>query len=210
MNLKDSFRYQNFLEDIINKTKWQLENQSNVTTRSEEHQRKKSNPDAENETVNVTPDRLFPNITINSLIGFYEQAVSEKIKLTVAIDKAKKQLNDLSYDAGLAINRIRQGFANTMRFLAGIRPSESITQTKGYKFNVNGDQVPYFYDVKTVVSIDFDRNHVRSLFKKYTDEANATSDVLDHALLDAQVDFEPLFDMNNTFEETVERYFEGE
>lgn len=103
-------------------------------------------------------------------------------------------------------NKIRQNVAGALRRLASIKNTESTTQGRDYKFNVNGDQVPYVYDIKSVTTIDFDRNLAKHLAKKYTDEANAVSDQLDHAMLDIEVVIEPAFNMTETFEESVDSF----
>lgn len=210
MKLKEAFNYQNHLSNIINCLRCDLVNSSNVMKTTEQHLCKEANPDAENKTVDATPARRFPEIKINQLIDFYKAVVIEKIRMVEAIDKAKRAADGTYYDAGIEINKIRQQFASVMRCLADNKASEIKTTNKGFKFNVNGDQVPYVYEVKVVSTIDYDRDKVRNLYKEYTNAAAATSDALDHALLEVEVDFIPRFDINETYEEAVESFCKGE
>ena len=46
-----------------------------------------------------------------------------------------------------------------------MKSCEKTIAGKGYKFNVNNEQVPYIYDVVEKTTIDFDRNTVKALIK---------------------------------------------
>ena len=87
--------------------------------------------------------------------------------------------------------------------IADIRPSETKTTAKGYKFDINGEQKPYVYDVNRKTSIDFDRTDVRNLIKKYLKETDEISAKLDLIEITTQVNFAPKWDINEKFEELV-------
>ena len=206
MNLKESFRYHNYLNEMLNATASYFINRNNVTRTVQEHLRKKSNPDAQDEKIDATQERLFGDYKVDGLINFYQAIAEEKFKLAAAVETAKRGYKPICFDAAMEMNKIRQNVASALRRLASIKNTESTTQGRDYKFNVNGDQVPYVYDIKSVTTIDFDRNLAKLLAKKYTDEANAVSDQLDHAMLDIEVVIEPAFNMTETFEESVDSF----
>jgi len=82
-----------------------------------------------------------------------------------------------------------------------------MTYANGYKFNNEGNQVPYRYDVKEVTTIDFDRNFVRDLMRKYQQEANEISNKADHCMIDTELEgFIPMFDPDGSFDDIVEVY----
>ena len=87
--------------------------------------------------------------------------------------------------------------------IADIKPSEIKTTSKSYKFDINGEQKPYVYDVNRKTSIDFDRTDVRNLIKKYLKETDEISAKLDLIEITTQVDFTPTWDVNEKFEELV-------
>ena len=59
MNLKESYRYANYLDGLLSTAYTYLRNKGFVTTTVEEHLRKQSNPDVENE-------ELEPNSSMSS------------------------------------------------------------------------------------------------------------------------------------------------
>ena len=208
MNIKEAFRYQNYLDNMMQRANMYLSCVVNVTKTKQTHFRKKANPDAEDETLEDTQKRALGEYEVNRLVSFYCALADEKIGLCDAIDDAKCNYMPLRYDASLAANRCRQAVANTLRHMASIKSTEAVSTERGYKLNANGEQVPYVYDMKSVTTIDFDRDIVKKLAKAYTDRANDVSDMLDRALLDIEVVFTPRFNMMESFEETVESFMD--
>lgn len=183
---------------------------TNVTKTKQTHFRKKANPDAEDETTEDTQKRALGEYDVNRIVEFYCALADEKIGLCDAIEDAKRGYKPIRYDAALASNKCRQNIASTLRRMAAIKNSEITSTERGYKLNATGEQVPYVYDVKSVTTIDFDRNEIKRIAKAYTDRANDVSDILDHALLDIEVVFDPRFNMTESFEETVEAFMNKE
>ena len=103
----------------------------------------------------------------------------------------------------IAMNEKKQGFVTVLNGIADIKPSEIKTTSKSYKFDINGEQKPYVYDVNRKTSIDFDRTDVRNLIKKYLKETDEISAKLDLIEITTQVDFTPTWDINEKFEELV-------
>lgn len=66
-----------------------------------------------------------------------------------------------------------------------------------------GDQVSYSYEVIETTSIDFNRNDVRNLIKKYLKETDEISTKLDAIEINTVVDHSPLFDVNDVFDELI-------
>ena len=201
MNLKESYRYANYLDGLLSTAYTYLRNKGFVTTTVEEHLRKKSNPDVENETIEVQKP-FDVEFSPNNVINFAVKVIDEKDKLSNAIAKAKST-TEIDIDNAIAMNKKKQGFVSVLNGIADIKPSETKTTSKGYKFDINGEQKPYIYDVNRKTSIDFDRNDVRNLIKKYLKETDEISAKLDMIEITTQVDFIPTWDVNEKFEELV-------
>lgn len=77
---------------------------------------------------------------------------------------------------------------------------QSITD---YKFDVDGKQTSYRYEVIETTTIDFDRNDVRGLAKKLQKECDNISSKLDLIELTTDVEFTPKWDVNDTLEEII-------
>ena len=201
MNLKESYRYANYLDSLLRRAYTYLGNTGFVTTTVEEHLRSKSNPDVDDETIEVQKP-YDVEFTPNQVIDFVVKVIEEKEKLSEAIAKAKST-TEINIDNAISINKKKQGFVSVLNGIADIKPSETKTTSKSYKFDINGEQKPYVYDVNRKTSIDFDRTDVRKLVKKYLKETDEISSKLDLIEITTQVDIEPRFDVNDKFEELV-------
>ena len=201
MNLKESYRYANYLDSLLRRAYTYLGNTGFVTTTVEEHLRSKSNPDVDDETIEVQKP-YDVEFTPNQVIDFVVKVLDEKEKLSDAIAKAKST-TEINIDNAISMNKKKQGFVSVLNGIADIKPSETKTTSKSYKFDINGEQKPYVYDVNRKTSIDFDRTDVRKLVKKYLKETDEISSKLDLIEITTQVDIEPRFDVNDKFEELV-------
>ena len=201
MNLKESYRYANYLDGLLSTAYTYLRNKGFVTTTVEEHLRKQSNPDVENETIEVQKP-FDVEFKPNDVIDFVVKVITEKEKLSDAIAKAKNT-TDINIDNAISMNKKKQVFVSVLNGIADIKPSEIKTTSKSYKFDINGEQKPYVYDVNRKTSINFDRNDVRNLIKKYLKETDEISAKLDLIEITTQVDFTPTWDVNEKFEELV-------
>ena len=201
MNLKESYRYANYLDGLLSTAYAYLRNKGFVTTIVEEHLRKQSNPDVENETIEVQKP-FDVEFSPNDVIDFVVKVITEKEKLSDAIAKAKNT-TDINIDNAISMNKKKQVFVSVLNGIADIKPSEIKTTSKSYKFDINGEQKPYVYDVNRKTSINFDRNDVRNLIKKYLKETDEISAKLDLIEITTQVDFTPTWDVNEKFEELV-------
>ena len=201
MNLKESYRYANYLDDLLSTAYTYLRNKGFVTTVVEEHLRKQSNPDVENETIEVQKP-FDVEFLPNDVIDFVVKVIEEKDKLSDAIAEAKST-TEINIDNAISMNKRKQTFVSVLNGIADIKPSEIKTTSKSYKFDINGEQKPYVYDVNRKTSIDFDRTDVRNLIKKYLKETDEISAKLDLIEITTQVDFTPTWDINEKFEELV-------
>ena len=201
MNLKESYRYANYLDGLLSTAYTYLRNKGFVTTTVEEHLRSKSNPDVGDETIEVQKP-FDVEFLPNDVIDFVVKVIEEKEKLSESIAKAKGT-TEINIDNAIAMNKKKQGFVSVLNGIADIKPSEIKTTSKSYKFDINGEQKPYVYDVNRKTSIDFNRTDVRNLIKKYLKETDETSAKLDLIEITTQVDFIPKWDINEKFEELV-------
>ena len=202
MNLKESYRYANFLDHLLITAYSYLCNKDFVTTTTEEHLRSKVNPDAENEIVKIQK----PNdveFTPNQVIDLVVNIIDEKEKLSDAISKAKSG-TEIDIDNAIAMNKKKQKFIGVLNSLANIKPKERQKNGSDYKFNTDGNQVSYYYTINETTTIDFDRNDVRKLAKKYLKETDEISAKLDAIEINTVLNFTPKYDVNSTFEECVE------
>lgn len=204
MYLKEAFRYQNYLNGLISTTTNYLGSVQYTTKTVQEHLRKKANPDAENETIELSAERALA-YTANQMVDFLQHLIDEKQKLTKAISEAKKGCS-IDIDAEVANNRIRQNVAATLSRMGNMKPSERMTRAYAYKFNAEGNQVQYAYEVKEVTTIDFNRNKVKGISKKLIQCADESSTAIDKVMVELVVDYAPNYSVNDFFEDAIEQF----
>lgn len=200
MILKDAYRYQKCLSTMIGQAETLLLNNSFVTSTTQKHNRKKANSEAEDEIIEV--DKPITDFTAMDVINFIADAIKEKQKISDAIVVAKRN-TEIDIDSSISLNKIKQEYIGYLRRLAAMDSSERKTYGTDYKFDVDGKQTSYRYEVIETTTIDFDRNDVRGLAKKLQKECDNISSKLDLIELTTDVEFTPKWDVNDTLEEII-------
>lgn len=200
MILKDAYRYQKCLSTMIGQAETLLLNTSFVTSTTQKHNRKKANSEAEDEIIEV--DKPITDFTAMDVINFIADAIKEKQKISDAIVAAKRN-TEIDIDSSISLNKIKQEYIGYLRRLAAMDSSEKKTYGTDYKFDVDGKQTSYRYEVIETTTIDFDRNDVRGLAKKLQKESDEISSKLDLIELTTDVEFIPKWDVNDTLEEII-------
>lgn len=206
MNLKEAFRFQNKLESLIMNTENILDDEDCVTLTKRTYLYKKANPDAENETMTIIPDTEYYR-QLNEMIEFAVYLLDQREKLSEAINKAKRGL-PLDLDGEVSLNRYRQRLSESFRRMARIK-SREVTETNGgvgYRFNNEGNQVAYKCDVKRVTTINFNRNTVRKYAAQLSEKADIASAEIDRCMINYEVNYQPEFDVNDSFDEVFEKF----
>lgn len=204
MTLKESFRYQNFLDTILGQAENYLRMTENYMVVTEEHLRNKVIPAAENDTFDNLADREI-QVKPDVLVDFVITVLTEKEALTKAINVAKAQhCNEL--DALVEVNKFRRGVIETLKRMSRCKGKESTLKGNAYTFNAEGNQTQYYYDIKKTSKIDFDRPKLKKLISLLATESDRASATIDYWQTSVPVDFAPQFDLNDTFEELAEAY----
>lgn len=208
MNLKEAFRFQNRLLELMSEAEAILTDEENITRVETTSLRKKVMPEAENEVELQEPDSPFAD-RINELSDFLLYLLEQRSALAAAIRRAKNGM-ELDLDTESGLNRQRQSIAAVFQRMAALRSSERLISGggTGFRFNAEGNQVSYRCDLKRVVTINFDRNKIRKLSAKLYGEADSISTRLDIALVDTEVDCQAPFAVSDTFAEVFEDYCE--
>lgn len=201
MILKEAFRYQNYLSTLFARATSYLIGDSFITTTVQKHYRTKSNPDAQDEEITVLKSYNV-DFTPNELLDFVVKLIDEKQKLSNAITAAKKSAS-IDIDAAMSMNKTKQEFIQVLRRMASVKPSETEREGVAYKFNNDGDQVPYKYPITEVKSIEFNRDDVKGLITKYKKETDTISTERDRIDIMTEVDYEPIWEVDTPLEDIV-------
>jgi len=204
MNLKESFRYQNFLEKMMASAGGSIASHEHSLKVVRRHLRNRVNPgvpDAE-ETV-CSGEKFFAN---DDVLQFMLQLVEERQKLSHAIGLAKASM-PFDIDSAIETNKFRQNAAQHMkRMLNHTASEEKFECGTDYKFDADGSIVKYLYDVQVETVEAFDREKAKAALRQILSEADRTSVTIDTAMTSVQVDYHPLFDVNGTFDDAMEQY----
>lgn len=199
MNLKEAFRYQNKLLRMMGEAQAFLDRERNLVRIESTMLRHKVNPDAPDETTLEVTESEYAGQATNMAV-FLMFLLNERERLSQAICATKRAM-EMDFDGEVSLNAKRQELAATFRRMSELRGSEMLYpgQGVGYKFNAEGNQVSYRCDLKKVTTIDFDRNKVRAFAAALSKKADQVSAELDRCMVNAQVDYVPPFDVNETF-----------
>lgn len=206
MILKEAFRMQNHLDNLLRSANMFLIRKENVMNITEEHLRQKSNPSATNETIVVKRDTDYH---ANDVLDFVTDILVEKEKLSKAISVAKAKA-DFDIDAALFTNKSKQAVIETLKFLSGLKPFERTNVGTGYLINNDGNQSKYSYDVNTVSTIDYDRNKVKGIFKRIQKETDEVSLKIDALNVTLEVSYEPKYEIGDSFEEALDAFISSD
>lgn len=202
MNLKESFRYQNFLSSMINEAGSSLTTPSHCLTTTKNHLRSKVNGDVDDvqETVDVGE---FP--ANDSVLSFMLFLIGEREKLTTAIGVAKVSIG-FDLDAAVETNKSRQQACRSINGMLRFKASKRTEKGTDYKFNAEGNQTTYYYDVDVVTAEAFDRTKAKNAVRDLISKADETSAAIDSAMINTHVEYEPPFNVNDTFEDVMAEY----
>ena len=202
MNLKESFRYQKFLDGMMMNAGSYLQNQYHCLQTTKVHLRHAVNPEAEDVTEIVDDGEFVPNDTV---LAFMAHLVEEREKLSVAIGVAKASIG-FDMDAAIETNKFRQSLNGSIRKMLRFVGTKKKTTEMGYKFDINGQQVPYRYDVEVTTTERYDKEAAKTMMREVIAKADEVSAAIDAALINTTVAYEPPYDVNESFDDVLEAF----
>lgn len=200
MNLRESFQYMNFLDGKLEEIEWKLRDTKNVVTIKETHMKSASNPNFQDEDKTIEPDIEFEAV---QLIDFMDVIMKEKTELSKAIHEAKNKA-EVNLDHAISLNKAKQKQAIILKRLIDLKTKEEERRETAYMINNEGNQVPFYYPVKRVATINYDRNKVKTRYKAIKKECDEMSTLIDKIQINTEVVFDPKWDVSDTLEDMLE------
>ena len=200
MNLRESFQYMNFLDGKLEDIEWKLRDTKNVVTIKETHMKSASNPNFQDEDKVIEPDIEFEAV---QLIDFMDVIMKEKAELSMAIHEAKNKA-EVNLDHAISLNKAKQKQAIILKRLIDLKTKEEERRETAYMINNEGNQVPFYYPVKRVATINYDRNKVKARYKAIKKECDEMSTLIDKIQINTEVVFDPKWDVFYTLEDMLE------
>lgn len=202
MNLKESFRYQKFLETLMTQSQVNLTTVSHCLMTEKHHMRSAVNPDASDEVELVDDGEFVGNDTV---MKFMRHLVDERTKLSKAIGEAKAGIG-FDLDAAVESNKFRQNVHSAIRNMLRYVPTKQKRQERGYKFDINGVQQAYLYDVEVMTTERYNKEEAKRLMRTMIQEADKVSSEVDAALINTEVQYVPPYDVNDSYDDCIEAF----
>lgn len=206
MNLKESFRYQSFLDTMMREAALSVAVKEHCLTTAKRHLRSKANPEAEDITELIEPEvKFYPN---DDVVDFMVWLVGEREKLTKAIGNAKASIG-FDVDAAVETNKFRQTVDAAIKRMIKYTDAQSTERGTDYKFNNEGNQTPYYYDIEVLYAEAYDRDNAKKIMKAMISKADKTSAEIDSAMINTTVDYTPVYDVNDSFDDIMEEFIKS-
>lgn len=151
---------------------------------------------------NVDFGEFYKNDDVLSFMLFL---VNEREKLTTAIGKAKATIG-FDLDAAVETNKFRQMLMGRTKMMLRYASAKKTERGTDYKFNAEGNQNQYFYDIEVEYTEAFNREDAKRLVKEIATEADKTSAAIDSAMINTQVDYTAPFNVNDSFDDVMEEF----
>lgn len=176
-----------------------LTDREHSLTITKNHLRKKANAEAEDMIETVDVGEFFKN---DDVLKFMTMLVEERSKLTNAIGKAKASIG-FDLDAAIETNKFRQTVANRVKTMLRFTASKRTERGTDYKFNVEGNQTQYYYDIEVEANEAFDRSVAKDTMRKLILEADKVFAEIDSAMINTMVEYDAPFNVNDSFEDVM-------
>lgn len=204
MYLKEAFRYQNYLRDMITRATACLRDPDYTMRTTELHMRSKAAPEAEDEEID-RPAETATLCAADEMVDLTLDLLTERERVTHAISEAKACC-EINIDDELAGNAFRRSIGESFATLGRMKPSERTKSGTDFRFNAEGNQVPYVYKVKETTTTAFDQPRVKQLSGELLRHAEQVSAEVDRVMVMTEVKYTPKYCPTDSFEETVERF----
>lgn len=199
MNLKDAFRYQKFLNKLSEDAICSITSRENCLRTTKTHKRSLVKPDADDYVETIDNENPF---TVDDLIAFMKELSIEKEYLTCQINIAKSSC-DFDIDSLVESNKINQNLCKAIKTALSIIPFSYTEKAKDYKFDINGIQIPYCYDVEIDETRIFDGDKAKAIMKNAIANCEEKSKVIERMMINTEVNYSATYDVNDDFDDIV-------
>jgi len=213
ISLKESFRTLVYIDKTISSLTSYLSNKNNSISVIEQHLKEKSNPEAQNEELDTTTIREYPDASTVDIINLVQNLIAEKTKLEISVELAKRDIviqtkdnNNLSLDSAISNAKQSRNLANVLNNLINIKTDEKKTVGTGFKFNQEGNETSYRYDVVVTKTINFDRNIVSDNYKQLLEKADKLSISIEKSMMEEIVGYEFPYSIHDSTADIVNKY----
>lgn len=211
MTIKEAGRYANFLETM----RQSFSNlvchgiDSKLIKRVETHKKSEAYKEAENEIIEEEFEDEI-DVEIDILTEILEDIIKEKILLANAISEAKKEIvidvegTEIDLDSSVEYAKLLRKMSSDYFRPLIIRKEKKFKRTgTAYAFNVEGNQIPYYYEIEFEETLKYDKNKYIRKDKENKLLADKISQEIDKAMNSDIVEFEPKYNYLDSMEDII-------
>lgn len=205
MNLKESFTYQIYLDRLFYAAREAVNGTDVSLIITKTHKKSAVNPDAADEVEVSENEKPYNG---DDVLEFLLWLIQEKNKLTSAITEAKIKA-EFDMASAIETNKYRRGIAETIYNMnRNATKKKTTSKQSAYKFNVEGNQTAYYYELDTEFSPNYNINDAKKLMVRLKSEADDISNKIDSVKINTEVDYTPRFNINEDFEDVIAAFVE--
>lgn len=205
MNLKEAFRYQNFLTKMVDDAVCRLSNDDYLVSTTKLHRFSELGDGREDETEELEP---VYNVPAKTVISFISRIAREKEDLSEAIAAAKRGVTD-DIDVLREVNIAIRSACRGLEYAARAKTVKKKTQEMTYRFDANGVQQPCRYSVDVTKEPAVDVDNVRTELSRLRAEADKNSEAIDLAMVTTKVAYVPIFDVNDSYDNVIADFYKN-
>ena len=189
-----------------------IANMDYATKITENHLKSKAGEGLEDETVIREVDKTY-DITTEEAIKLLDILMEKKALLSSAIENAKHNIKievnglEMAYDSAIEYNKsLRDIVIYKMNRLNRIKEGITKTSATAHRFNAEGNQTAYRYDVEVETKSLVDLQKTKKKEKAYRKLADEVSTKLDEAKLATKIDLDLGIELNDTLDDVIEAF----
>lgn len=200
MNLKEAFRYQSFIQRTFSEACGILKSRPNMLKATEHHMISAADPDAQDKDVERPRPAFDPDP--EKVIELMDSLIRARENLTKAIAEAKNEIQN-ELDALIETNKMRQNMYESIQVALNMPTKEVKTTGTGYKFNNDGNQMPFSYDITYTPELRIPKARLTEKNAALRKKTNEASNRIDSIVINTNVNFTPPYDVDLTLEEIL-------
>jgi hypothetical protein len=212
ISIKEAGRYSNFLsskiEEMSNIPYDEIESKLEKIT--EFHKKSSANPNAKDKIIEVKKDDAY-DVGPKRILEVIKEMIEEKVNLAMAISLAKAdnfakvEEKEMDIDSAIEYSKQLRRLASNFFYPLMDRENRTIKETSnGYAFNVEGNQVPYIYEVDKTIELLYDKKVFIKEKKELLLLADKLSAAVEKVMSSDIVEFTPKYNYLDSTKDILE------
>lgn len=202
MNLKEAFRYQKFLDSMMQAATNAMRNKTLCLNTEKTHHYNKADASL---TDVIEVEEKTVQYQVEDLVSLGHVLIGERRKLTHAINVAKANA-DIDIDAYVEANKFAMRMISGYRTILSFQSGKHKERGSGYRLNGEGNQTGYVYEIDVVDTEAYDRKDIKKQLHEVSVKADEVSSQIDSAMVNTLVDYDPIYDVNETLDDIMAEF----